>query len=221
VLVADTHCIQAGTDRLEDLLDVFGVDHVPHRLAHALHDATLAFMELVLGDVTGDTMGADVRPSTVQTVSGDGEMSYIHLDVAGDATAGAQPHFHASSLPLTRASLVEGAAHTFGILRHQELTVVPADDLIGGVPQQVPDFSIGEGEVSAVIQDVDEVRAIFDQSPIAGLGEGQFLQRAVVVWTARCRRVGGVLFAHNPVGRRGEEGQELRDCMKDRHLAGK
>lgn len=91
--VSDTHRVEAGANRLEDLLNILGTDHAPHGLTHLLHDGALRFLKLALGDVTGDAVSADERIPAVQAVGGDREVPHVHLDVAGDAATGEQPHF--------------------------------------------------------------------------------------------------------------------------------
>ena len=91
--VSDTHRVEAGANRLEDLLNILGTDHAPHGLTHLLHGGALSSLKLALGDVTGDAVSADERIPAVQAVGGDREVPHVHLDVAGDAATGEQPHF--------------------------------------------------------------------------------------------------------------------------------
>ncbi|HJP29613.1 MAG TPA: hypothetical protein QGF95_03560 [Candidatus Latescibacteria bacterium] len=181
MIVADAHRVETGADRLENLLDVFSADHAPDGLAHLLHDAAFRLLELAIRDVAGHTVSADEGAPAVQAVGRDGEVAYIHLDVASDTTTGAQTYLKPSCGALTRASLVEGVADALRILGDEKLRIVAADDLVGRVPEQVTHLSIGEGEMAFRVEDVDKIGTPLDESPIAGLRQCQLLQSAVTL----------------------------------------
>ena len=83
--VSDTHRVEAGANRLENLLNILGTDHAPHGLTHLLHDGALWFLKFTLGDVTGDAVSADEGIPAVEAVGGDREVPPVHLDVAAAA----------------------------------------------------------------------------------------------------------------------------------------
>jgi len=56
---------------------------------------------------------------------------------------------------------------------------VAADDLVRGVPEEVSDLGVGEGEVAVAVEDVDEVGGALHQGAVPGLGQSQILDRVL------------------------------------------
>ena len=81
-------------------------------------------------------------------------MSDIHLDVTGDAATGPEADLYASGRAFACTTFVEGGADAFCIFGNQELGVVPADNFVRRITEQVSCFRIGEGEVTIGIEDV-------------------------------------------------------------------
>ena len=63
---------------------------------------------------------------------------------------------------------MEGPADVVDVVGVQNRREMPADDVARFVAKKIFDLPVGEGKIPVFIEDVDEVRAAFDEGSIFG-----------------------------------------------------